>query len=130
MKAIYILLLSLVVSAFASGGMGGEPSLKYADIAVSNLTGATITDVVVQVGESGHRTACASVLNNEQCQQYFAPKPYPNQPIQLNWTGSDGSPQSKQFSPELDPNFPPGIALQILININGDGTTNIKLKGS
>jgi hypothetical protein len=128
MKAMGLILASLLVSACATG-MDAEPHFKYGYIQIANLTGATIRDVGVQVGPGGHQLECASVQNNELCQQHFGPIPYPDKPIQLHWVGSDGSQQSKQLSPEISSNFPPGIALEILININGDGSVSADLKG-
>ena len=127
MRAIGLILASLVISAWATGVNAG-PSFKYGYIQVANLTGATISDVRVQVGAGGHQLECASVLNNELCQKHFGPIPYPEQPIQLHWVGSDGSQQSSQLSPEISPNFPPGIALEVMINIKGAGTVSANLR--
>lgn len=127
MRVLGLILTSLMISACA-GGMNKDPHFPYGDIQIANLTGATITNVRIQVGPGGHTLSCASVLDNELCQQRFGPIPYPDQPIQLSWVGSNGSPQSKQLTPELAPEFPPGIILQLVINIRGDGSVDAMLQ--
>jgi len=128
MKAISLIVASLALSACATG-MNTDAKFKYGYIQVANLTGATISNVQVQVGAGGHQIACASVLNNELCQQHFNPIPYPDEPIQLKWVGGNGSQQSKQLSPDISVNLPPGIALAVVININGDGSVSADLRG-
>jgi hypothetical protein len=130
MRVLGLIVVSLMMSACATGmqGMNKDPLYKYADIQIANLTGATITNVQIEVGPGGHTLACPSVLNNELCQQRFIEIPYPDQPIQLSWVGSNGSQNSKQLSPEILPQFPPGITLQLVINIRSDGSVDASLQ--
>jgi hypothetical protein len=127
MRVFGLILASLMMSACATG-MNENPLYKYADIQIANLTGATISNVKIEVGPGGYTLACASVLNNELCQKQFNEIPYPDQPIQLSWVGSNGSQMSKQLSPEILPQFPPGIILQIVINIRSDGSVDAELQ--
>jgi len=127
MRVFGLILVSLMMSACATG-MNANPLYKYANIQIANLTGATITNVRIEVGPGGHTLACPSVLNNELCQQRFNEILYPDQPVQLSWVGSNGSQHSKQLSPEILPEFPPGIILQIVINIKSDGSVDASMQ--
>jgi len=127
MRVLSLILVSLMISG-CGAKLDQEPRFPYGNIQIANLTGATIRNVQIQVGVGGYQLECASVSNNELCQKRFGPIPYPEQPIQLQWVDSDGSQQSKQLSPQISSNFPPGIVLQILININADGSVDADLK--
>jgi len=127
MRVFSLILVSLMMSACATG-MGKDPLFKYADIQIANLTGATISNVRIEVGPGGRTLECASVLYNELCQQRFNAIPYPDQPVQLSWVGSNGTQNSKQLLLQVLPEFPPGIILQIVVNIKSDGSVQSSLQ--
>jgi hypothetical protein len=65
-----LLFMRFMMSACATEttGMNKDPIFKYEDIQIANLTGATISNVRIEVGPGGYTLECANVLNNELCQ--------------------------------------------------------------
>ena len=119
MKKLSILLLSLLTVACVTGGY--NPRYYYNEIQVVNLTGGTIVDVKVQIGESGRTVSCDSVLKNTLCDERFGKRRYPQQGIQLSWTHTDGSQKSQLLTPAISVHYFTAFPLRIMLEISENG---------
>ncbi len=120
MKKLSILLLSLLTVACVTGGY--NPRYYYNEIQVVNLTGGTIVDVKVQIGESGRTVSCDSVLKNTLCNERFGKRRYPQQGIQLSWTHTDGSQKSQLLTPAIPVYYFTAFPLRIMLEISENGS--------
>ncbi len=119
MKKLSILLLSVASVACATGY---NPSYIYNEIQVVNLSTATITDVNLRVKGSDKTLNCEAVAKNALCDAHFGKRRYPQQEIELSWTHADGSQKSQQLMPAIAAYFGTGTPLQLIMEINEDGS--------
>ena len=119
MKKLSILLLSLLTVACVTGY---NPRYYYNEIQVVNLTGGSIVDVKVQIGESGRTVSCDSVLKNALCDERFGRRRYPQQGIQLSWTHTDGSQKSQLLTPAIPVYYFSAFPLRIMLEISENGS--------
>lgn len=127
MKIISLALISLLLAACSSTGY--SPRFHYNYIYVANLTGSTISNVALQVGERDLR--CDTVDVNKICDQRFATRPYPQQAMQLSWEDGDGKQQSQQLNPTIPATMAPSVPLHVALDIHADGSvsTNFRQDG-
>ncbi len=119
MKKLSILLLSLSTVACVTGY---NPTYYYNYIQVVNLTGGSIVDVKVQIGESGRTVSCDSVLKNALCDERFGRRRYPQQGIHLSWTHTDGSRKSQLLTPAISVIYYSAFPLRIMLEISENGS--------
>lgn len=119
MKKLSILLLSFVSIACATGY---NPSYVFNEIQVVNLSTATITDVNLRMEGSDKTLNCDAVAKNAVCHARFGKRRYPQQEIELSWTHADGSKKSQQLMPAIAAYFGTGAPLQLILEINEDGS--------
>ncbi|MCP4982782.1 MAG: hypothetical protein GY935_20075 [Gammaproteobacteria bacterium] len=119
MRKLSILLISCLTVSCA---MRYDPTYNYNYIQIANLTGATVTQVRLRVGESGRSLSCDRVSNNSLCDEHFGRRNYRRQVIDLNWIDGDGSPKSQQLRPRISSTYSFGSPLQIMVEISNDGT--------
>jgi hypothetical protein len=127
MKKLNLLALCLMISACANIG-DYEPRYYYSSIVVANLTGATISEVKVEVGPGGQTVACAEVTNDELCQQRFPRRPYPEQTVQLSYQTGAGEAQSKQMNPAIPITLDVGNTIRLMLDIHADGSVKAYFK--
>jgi hypothetical protein len=117
MKVVIILVASLL---FSVCNAANGPRLYYNYLQVANLTGNTISNLELKVGERDLR--CDTVTNNGICDERFGKRPYPQQSMQLSWKDGDGKQQTQQLNPSIPATMSPGTALQLLLEIHKDGS--------
>jgi hypothetical protein len=125
MKSILLLLSCL---SLASCATGYNPRFYYNNIEVVNLTGGTITNEEVIIGETARNLRCDAVTKNRLCQERFGGRPYPGQAIQLSWQDSAGNPQSRQPNPSIPATLSPGLSLRVMLEIHEDGSVKAGFK--
>ena len=125
MKSILLLLSCLSLVSCATGY---NPRFYYSNIEVANLTGGSITNVEVMIGETARNLRCDEVTKNRLCQERFGKRPYPGQAIQLSWLDSAGNPQSRQPNPSILATLTPGLPLRVMLEIHQDGSVKAKLE--
>ena len=118
MKKLTLLLLALTSVACATGY---NPDYYYNEVQVVNLTGATITQVNLQVGGTERTLSCDQVLNNALCADRFGRRYYPQQLLDLSWVHGDGRQMSQQVAPKIQVYFSPAFALRIMLEIQENG---------
>ena len=120
MKTIMLLSSCLLVVACATGY---NPRFYYSNIEVANLSGADISNVEVQVGESGRNLRCDTVAKSALCQERFGKRPYPQpEGLRLSWQDSEGNSQSQQLNPSIPLTMTPANALRVMLDILEDGS--------
>ncbi len=119
MKKLSILLLSLLTVACVTGY---NPTYYYNEIQVVNLTGGSIVNVKVQIGESGRTVSCDSVLKYALCDERFGKRRYPQQGIHLSWTHTDGSQKSQLLTPAISVIYYSAFPLRIMLEISENGS--------
>ena len=127
MKKLNLLTLCLMISVCASAG-DYDPRYYYGNVVVANLTGATISDVKVEVGPGGQTVACAEVTNDELCQQRFPKIPYPEKTVQLSYQTGAGEAQSKQMNPVIPVTLDVGNTIRLMLDIHADGSVKAYFK--
>ena len=125
MKSILLLLSCLLLASCATAY---NPRFYYNNIEVVNLTGGTITNVEVIIGETARNLRCDEVTKNRLCQERFGKRPYPGQAIQLSWQDSAGNPQSRHPNPSIPLTLSPGLALRVMLEIHEDGSVKAGFK--
>jgi hypothetical protein len=123
MKAITLLLSGLLLAA-CSGNY--SPRFYYNYIEVANLTGKTISNLELQVGE--RELACDTLTNNRICHEQFGKRPYPQQPMQLSWQDGDGKQQTQQPNPAVPATMTPAWPLRLHLEIQEDGSVKAALR--
>ena len=118
MKKLSILLLSVLTVACVTAY---NPTYYYNEIQVVNLTGGTILNIKVQLGESARTLSCDRVLKNALCNERFGRRRYPPQGIQLSWTHTDGSQKSERLTPRIPAYYYTAFPLRIMLEISGNG---------
>jgi len=127
MKTLMLLALCLTISACATG-TNLSPIYSYVKIVAANLTGGTITNLRIQVGPGGKVLECAEVKNNELCQERIHPTLYPQKVVQISYQTADGMQKSTQTDPQFDPNLVPEVPLDLMLNIQADGSIDAFFK--
>ena len=108
---------------------GIQPEVYYGNIEVANLSGAEISNVDVQVGETGRNLRCDSVAKNALCQERFGKRPYPQQEgLRLSWQDGEGNSQSQQMHPSIPATMNLGQALRLMLDIGEDGSVKAYFK--
>lgn len=126
MKVAALSMSCLLVVACATGY---NPRFYYSNIEVANLSGAGITDVEVQVGETSRNLRCDSVAKNALCQERFGKRPYPQQEgIRLSWQDGEGNSQSQQLNPAIPATLTPSLSLRVIMDIAEDGSVKAYFK--
>lgn len=125
MKILSILLLSFVSIACATSY---TPNYIYNEIQVANLSNATITDVNLRMKGSDKTLNCDAVAKNALCYAHFGKRRYPQQGVELSWTDGDGSKKSQQLTPAIASYFSTGGPLQLILEINEDGSAKPIIK--
>jgi hypothetical protein len=115
-------LFSLSCLTLVACSMGYAPRMYYSYIEVANHSGATISNVELQIGTNGRNLRCDTVIENSICEERFAKSVYPRETIELSWQDSAGQPQTRQLDPVLSATLSPAFALKILLNIKEDGS--------
>ena len=123
MKAITLLLSGLLLAACNADY---SPRFYYNYIEVANLTGKTISNLELQVGERD--LACDTLTNNRICHVQFGKRPYPQQPMQLSWQDGDGKQQTQQPNPSVPATMTPAWPLRLHLEILEDGSVKTKLR--
>ena len=119
MKKLSFLLVGFVIVACVTGY---NPTYRFNQVQVVNLTGATIRDVSVRVLDTTKSLSCAEVAKNAICNSHFGKSNYPNSGIELSWTHHDGIHKSESMSPHIPAYYSVAIPLRIVLEINGDGS--------
>ena len=125
MKKPSILLLSFVSIACATGF---NSNYVFNEIQVVNLSNATITDVNLRITGSDKILNCDAVAKNALCQANFGKRRYPQQEIELSWTDADGGKNSQQLTPAIAAYYGAGAPLQLILEINEDGSAKSIIK--
>ena len=120
MKKLFMALVGLVLVGCA----GYNPMYFYNEVHVHNLSGGSISDVLVQVGENGRRISCDQVNKNALCDDRFGKKRYYQNGIELSWTHPDGSRKTETMNPHVPVYFVSGAPLRVIIEILEDGSVN------
>lgn len=120
MKKSIILLTALLTAGCVSGEY--NPSYRFNQLQVVNLTGATINNVEVEVLESERSNNCAEVNNNAICDRRFGSRRYPQQGVRLSWDHTDGSRKSEIFNPPVPIYFSTAFSLRLVMEIDANGS--------
>ena len=121
MKKLTILLAAVLTAACATGY---NPSYRYNEVQIVNLSGDTIRDVSVQVIDTPKALSCEEVLKFAMCHDRFPHRYYPQQGLQLSWTHPDGSRKSEQVNPNVPVTFPSAFAIRFVVEVREDGSLN------
>jgi hypothetical protein len=120
MKTPAILLAGLMSAACVSGGY--NPTYRFNQLQVVNLTGASVRNVEAHVLESEKTIRCDEVNNNGICNERFGSRRYPQQGVRLSWTHTDGSSKSEVFNPSIPVTYFNSFPLRIVMEIGADAT--------
>ena len=120
MKKSIILLAALISAGCVTGEY--NPSYRFNQLQVVNLTGATINNVEVQVLESERSNSCAEVNNNAICDRRFGSRRYPQQGVRLSWDHTDGNRKTEVFNLSVPAYFNTAFALRIVMEIDANGS--------
>lgn len=121
MKKLIILLSSFAIAACVTGY---NPTYRFNEIQVVNLSGSTIEDVSVRVVDSEKALSCDEVAKNAICNDHFGGRRFPQQGIELSWTHPDGNRKSEVLTPKIPVTLQSAIPLRIIMEINEDGSVN------
>lgn len=121
MKKLIILLSGIATAACVTGY---NPTYRFNQIQVVNLSGSTIEDVGVSVVDSEKTLSCDEVANNAICNDRFGSRRFPQQGIELRWTHPDGNRKSQVLTPRIPITFHSTIPLRIVMEVNEDGSVN------
>ena len=121
MKKLVILLSSLVAAACATGY---NPTYRFNQIQVVNLSGSTIEDIAVRVVDSEKALSCDKVAMNAVCEDRFGPRPFPQQGIELSWTDSGDNRKSELLTPKIPVTFYAASPLRVVMEVKEDGSVN------
>jgi len=121
MKKLIILLSSIATVACATGY---NPTYRFNEIQVVNLSGSTIEDVGVRVIDSEKALSCSEVAKNAICDDRFGMRRFPQQGIELSWTHPDGNRKSEVLTPKIPITLQPSTPLRIVMEVNEDGSVN------
>ncbi len=119
MNKFILLVGSLVLAGCVTGY---NPAYFYNEVHVHNLSGGSIENVSVRVGENGRSFACEQVNKNALCDDRFGKKRYYQNGIELNWTHPDGSRKNALVNPSIPAYFVSSVPLRVIIEILEDGT--------
>ena len=119
MKKLIILLCSLATTACVTSY---NPTYRFNQIQVVNLSGSTIEEVGVRVVDSEKTLICDEVAMNAVCEDRFGTRPYPQQGIELSWTLPGGERKREVLTPEIPVTFYPSNPLRIVMEVNEDGS--------
>lgn len=101
---------------------GYNPTYRFNQVQVVNLTTATITNVKVRFEGSDKVLNCDAVAKFALCQDHFASLKYPQQVVELSWTHGDGSRKSQQLTPRIAIYFRTAFPLRLVLEANEDGS--------
>jgi len=121
MRKLIILLSSIATVACATGY---NPTYRFNEIQVVNLSGSTIEDVGVRVIDSEKALNCDEVAKNAICDDRFGMRRFPQQGIELSWTHPDGNRKSEVLTPKIPITLQPATPLRIVMEVNEDGSVN------
>ena len=116
------LIFGLAGLALAGCVTGYNPMYFYNEVHVHNLSGGSITDVSVQVGQGGRSFGCDQVNKNALCDDRFGRKRYYQNGIELSWSHPDGSRKTAMVNPDIPIYFVSSVPLRVIIEILEDGT--------
>ena len=120
MKKSLLIAASLVLAGCVSGGY--SPRYFYNEIQVHNLSGGSISNVNLQVAETGRSLSCDQVNKNALCDDRFGRKYYPQAGIEISWTHPDGSSKSEMANPDIPAYFSNAFSLRVIVEILEDGS--------
>lgn len=120
MKKLITALGGLVLGGCAIDGY--HPFYFYNEVQVHNLSGGSIMEVAVQVGENGREIRCDQVNYHALCQDRFGKRRYYQNGIELSWTHPDGSRKTESMNPGIPAYFVSGAPLRVIIEIHEDGS--------
>lgn len=121
MKKLVVLLSSLAISACATGY---NPTYRFNQIQVVNLSGSTIEDLDVRVIDSEKALSCNEVAMNAVCEDRFGTRPFPQQGIELGWTHPGDERKREVLTPKIPVTFYSTTPLRIVMEVNEDGSVN------
>lgn len=116
----FLLLIPVLIASACS--MDYQPSYRFNNVQVVNLTGVSIRDVSVNVVGSEKMLACEDVNPNAMCAERFPSRRYPQQGIQLSWAHGDGNRHSETLDPHIATFFNASFPLRIVMEIREDGS--------
>ncbi len=119
MRKLAILLSSLATAACATGY---NPTYRFNQIQVVNLSGSNIENVGVRVIDSEKAISCDEVAMNAVCEDRFGPRLFPQQGIELSWTDSGDNRKSELLTPKIPVTFYAASPLRVVVEINEDGS--------
>lgn len=116
-------IVSLVVGLLLAGcATGYNPSYRFKQIEVVNLSGGALQNLSWNVVGSGQTKTCGEVPSKTVCGEYFAQRNYPRAGIELSWTHVDGERKSEVINPSVPGYFYTGLPLRIIVEINPDAS--------
>ena len=110
----------LVLAGCATGSY--SPFYFYNEVHVHNLSGGSIADVNVVVGQNGRSFYCDQVNQNALCDDRFGKRRYYQDGIELSWTHPDGSRKTETMNPNIPIYFVSGVPLRVIIEVLEDGS--------
>ncbi len=119
MIKLALLLFSLALTACS---LDYNPRFYYNNVELANLTGATISDLRIQVGVDGLVFDCAEVTDNRLCQKRFGKRPYPQDVVDIRWRDAEGAQQSLQINPTVPLTLSVGLPIRLIMELNADGS--------
>ena len=119
MKISLLLVSCFLVTACA---LGYNPTYRFNEVQVVNLTAASIRNVRVTIVDSSKTISCDEVNKNAMCADRFGYRRYPQQGIDLSWTHADGSSKSETVNPAVPVTYNPSFPLRIVMEIREDGS--------
>ncbi|HKJ52177.1 MAG TPA: hypothetical protein VKB27_11775 [Gammaproteobacteria bacterium] len=114
-----ILLLSAALAAGCT--LGYNPSYRFNEVQVVNLSGGSIENVSWRVLGSDKSLQCSQVAKFAMCADYFPGRRYPQSGIEVDWTHPDGERKSALLNPDIPVTFPNAFPLRIVMEIDADG---------
>ena len=122
MKMLTVLAASIFVTGCVSGGY--NPSYRFNELQVHNLSGSKIEDVSIRVVGSEKAVQCDEVAPNATCHERFNYRRYPQQGIELSWIHLDGNRRTETFNPQIPATFYSSFPLRIVMEVDTDGAVN------
>lgn len=122
MKIPLLILAGLITAGCATGGY--NPSYRFNELQVHNLSGSNMEDVSIRVVGSEKAIQCDVVAPNATCHERFNYRRYPQQGIELSWTHLDGERRTEMFNPKIPATFYSSFPLRIVMEVDPEGAVN------
>jgi hypothetical protein len=118
-RTAFSVIAAWLLSACASSQ---GPSFSYNEVVIVNRSRAPLQEVTISASTSGRVFSCGSVAPRGICSDRFAPQPFRDEAVRVEWVVGNGGRQSRTVQLSPPPGFVPQIPLRgvLVIGARGD----------